>query len=167
MSVAGVGSTTIVVALPTGVGSVGDGGSDQLEVDTRAGCVWHAISMIEPAVPVPGGNLRRLTSLRAFAALAVFGIHAGSAFGWPLWQRLFGLGYAGVGFFFVLSGFVLTWATRPTTRPQVFWWRRFARIYPAYIGVGVIAGVVYGFGSTYSTAAYVLGERQCGRAYLT
>ena len=32
---------------------------------------------------------------------------------WPEGRKYFGLGYVGVGFFFVLSGFVLTWATSP------------------------------------------------------
>lgn len=42
-------------------------------------------------------------------------------------------GNYGVTFFFVLSGFVLSWSARPqSTRPSTFWWRRFARIYPAH-----------------------------------
>ncbi len=41
----------------------------------------------------------------------------------------FSYGYTGVSFFFLLSGFVLTWscAGQPAQR---FWWNRFARIWP-------------------------------------
>ena len=38
-------------------------------------------------------------------------------------------GYAGVSFFFMLSGFVLTWSDTPQTARR-FWWLRFARIWP-------------------------------------
>lgn len=39
-------------------------------------------------------------------------------------------GNLGVTFFFVLSGFVLTWSWNPETTLRTFYWRRFARIYP-------------------------------------
>jgi peptidoglycan/LPS O-acetylase OafA/YrhL len=91
-------------------------------------------------------DLARLTSLRAFAALAVFGFHAGTAFDLPAVRKLFGLGYAGVGFLFILSGFVLTWATRPGTPATRFYRRRFARVYPAYLVSTVVAGIALGFG---------------------
>ena len=41
-------------------------------------------------------------------------------------------GYAGVGFFFVLSGYVLA-INYPTVDKADFWWRRFSRIYPLHI----------------------------------
>lgn len=41
-------------------------------------------------------------------------------------------GYAGVGFFFVLSGYVLRLNYRSFDKAD-FWWRRFARIYPLHI----------------------------------
>jgi len=43
------------------------------------------------------------------------------------------IGYVGVEFFFVLSGFVLTWSHDPHVSIQSFYIRRFARIYPLYI----------------------------------
>jgi peptidoglycan/LPS O-acetylase OafA/YrhL len=81
-------------------------------------------------------RLPELTSLRFFAAMGVviyhlraMGITAGPA----AYQKLAGIGYAGVSFFFVLSGFILvyTYAGR-SIEPRVFWRARFARIYPAY-----------------------------------
>jgi peptidoglycan/LPS O-acetylase OafA/YrhL len=51
--------------------------------------------------------------------------------------------YLGVSFFFVLSGFVLTWSHRPGDTARGFYWRRFARIWPLYaitlvLSLGVI-----------------------------
>ena len=83
----------------------------------------------KPARAAP--DLPGLTSLRAFAALLVFGYHLGSAA--PL--RVFGIGYVGVAFFFVLSGFVLTWGTDPGRSRSRFYLRRFARIYPSHVVV--------------------------------
>src|SRR3954466_6362913 len=85
------------------------------------------------------GQLRSLTGLRWLAALLVFAYHvhviryfrdgaAGTAVDW-----LFGAGVTGVSFFFVLSGFVLARAARDGDRPQRFWLRRIARIYPVHV----------------------------------
>jgi len=81
-------------------------------------------------------RLPALTSLRFFAAFHVLLFHTqamGAVFG-PVWfQRLSSIGYVGVSFFFVLSGFILvyTYAGRSTTARE-FWRARFARVYPAY-----------------------------------
>jgi len=81
-------------------------------------------------------RLPALTSLRFFAAFHVFLFHIGAMgaiFG-PLWfQRISSIGYVGVSFFFVLSGFILvyTYAGRPMNAKN-FWQARFARVYPAY-----------------------------------
>ena len=85
-------------------------------------------------------QLPRLTGLRAVAALVVFAHHAQLYGGWPE-LRFLEAGYLGVSLFFVLSGFVLTWAARPGDSARRFWSRRFARIYPAYL-VGVALAVV-------------------------
>lgn len=55
----------------------------------------------------------------------------------PFLSNLAESGPAALGFFFVLSGFVLAHATQtrlPATAPQRnrFWWARFSRLYPAY-----------------------------------
>ena len=81
-------------------------------------------------------RLPALTSLRFFAALHVFVFHVqaiGGVLG-PVWyQRLAAIGYVGVSFFFVLSGFILvyTYAGKAISAND-FWRARFARVYPAY-----------------------------------
>jgi peptidoglycan/LPS O-acetylase OafA/YrhL len=51
-------------------------------------------------------------------------------------------GYYAVSFFFVLSGFVLTWSARPTDRPTGFWRRRLVRIYPTHLITFAVAAVL-------------------------
>lgn len=48
-------------------------------------------------------------------------------------MQVFDFGYLGVTFFFVLSGFVLTWSARPNVPTSTFYWRRFARIWPTHM----------------------------------
>jgi|UPI00082F05B4 peptidoglycan/LPS O-acetylase OafA/YrhL len=88
----------------------------------------------------PGLDLPGLTSLRAAAALLVLLYHL------TFWGVLdvpgTDAGYAGVGLFFVLSGFVLTWSARPGQSHAGFLWRRFARIYPNHL-VTFVAAVVF------------------------
>lgn len=84
-----------------------------------------------------GKRLDALTSLRFVAALAVFMQHGAPYFpGDPL-DRLTRQGAIGVSFFFVLSGFVLTWSRRRVDTPFRFLRRRVARIWPAHIAAFV------------------------------
>ncbi|GAC1681188.1 MAG: acyltransferase [Candidatus Acidiferrum sp.] len=81
-------------------------------------------------------RLPAITSLRFFAALyvVVFHLQAIRIYAGPDWFKKFAsIGYAGVSFFFVLSGFILvyTYAGRKMTLTG-FWRARFARVYPAY-----------------------------------
>jgi peptidoglycan/LPS O-acetylase OafA/YrhL len=86
-------------------------------------------------------RLPSLTGMRFFAALAVFLYHATngqfSPFGGQFGERagwLFGKsGWAGVSFFFVLSGFVLTWSARPGDRPVPFIRRRLVKLFPNHL----------------------------------
>lgn len=60
---------------------------------------------------------------------------------------VFANGYFGVTFFFVLSGFVLTWSARPSVSQSTFYWRRFARIYPSHFVALLLAiPIFYTFG---------------------
>lgn len=90
-------------------------------------------------------RLPSLTSLRWFAALLVFVQHAivlldGTALAGPL-RRYTSLGSIGVCFFFVLSGFVLTWSDRGVGARE-FYRRRVARILPAY-WVAAVIGIAF------------------------
>lgn len=81
-----------------------------------------------------------LTSARFFAALYVMLYHTlpgvlarGVDQGW--WQKIVGMGYISVSFFFMLSGFILAVVYLKGERPvnkRRFFVARFARIYPLY-----------------------------------
>lgn len=96
----------------------------------------------------PGGlpsRLPTLTGMRMVAAATVFLLHmtiwaffppdfngtVASIVAQPAW--------AAVSFFFVLSGFVLTWSARPSDNTRSFYRRRALKIYPNHI---IIAAVV-------------------------
>lgn len=98
----------------------------------------------EATAPSPG-RLPSLTALRFVAAALVFVCHA----------RYLGLftdtsvhktynfvtssaGGVGVSFFFVLSGFVLTWAVKPADTMGTFWRRRFFKIFPSHVTVWLV-----------------------------
>ncbi|WP_330234659.1 acyltransferase family protein [Streptomyces sp. NBC_00566] len=98
----------------------------------------------------PGGvrpSLPSLTGLRWVAALLVFGLHINN-FGYlggqagRLVSWAFTPGGTGVSFFFILSGFVLTWSARPGDRAPGFWRRRIARVYPVHLATALIAVTV-------------------------
>ena len=89
-------------------------------------------------------RLDALTGLRWLAAFWVFGYHMQN-FGPlpPPFDLPVELGYLGVTFFFVLSGFVLTWSMRPNVRISTFYTRRFARIWPAHMVALLLAIPVF------------------------
>ncbi|MFC4046170.1 acyltransferase family protein [Dactylosporangium siamense] len=102
-------------------------------------------------------RLPALTGLRWAAALVVFGQHTLELFYDPdlvaprpvraaLWALLVNGGAMGVSFFFVLSGFVLTWSDTPGSGAAGFWWRRFTKIYPATLVTTLLALLVVGAG---------------------
>ncbi|MFJ8664605.1 acyltransferase family protein [Streptomyces sp. NPDC093600] len=93
-------------------------------------------------MPLGGTRVDSLTGLRWFAALGVFLFHARWYFGEsPELLQLASIGYEGVPFFFILSGFVMAWVARPHDTPLSYYWRRFARIWPllAVTTVAVVA----------------------------
>jgi peptidoglycan/LPS O-acetylase OafA/YrhL len=105
-------------------------------------------------------RLPSLTGLRFFAALLVFCFHitltnspippnkAINPFADPgvadttawLFSKA---GYVGVSFFFVLSGFVLTWSSRPGERVRSFWRRRVLKIFPNHLVMWVAAMLLF------------------------
>jgi len=100
-------------------------------------------------------RLDALTALRFFAAAHVFLFHleAAKLLVAPAFARqLAGIGYVGVNFFFVLSGFILTWAhanAPPATRQYLR--TRFFRIYPAYFVSLCLAAPVFVYVCFYTT----------------
>jgi peptidoglycan/LPS O-acetylase OafA/YrhL len=96
------------------------------------------------AADPPRPRLDALTGLRWLAAFWVFGYHMLNFGALPapfdLPNRL---GYLGVTFFFVLSGFVLTWSMRPSLPVSTFYVRRFARIWPAHMVALLLAIPVF------------------------
>ena len=104
-----------------------------------------ASSGAAPADQPRAGRVARLdslTGLRFVAALLVFVSHTIATFEFTPYadamEPFLEPGAAGVSFFFILSGFVLTWTHRPGDRVGPFYRRRFARIAPAY-WVAVVA----------------------------
>ena len=87
--------------------------------------------------------LDALTSLRFFAALAVVFYHSGAGFAAnsriapTIVENILNNGWLGVPFFFILSGFILTYAHADMhfDRAQLrrFFAARFSRLYPVYI----------------------------------
>jgi len=96
-------------------------------------------------------RLPAVTSLRFFAAfyVALFHMNEMGVITGPHWLKTFaGIGYVGVSFFFVLSGFILvyTYAGRNIVLGE-FYQTRFARIYPAYLFSLLITFPFFYFGA--------------------
>ncbi|MGK5629806.1 acyltransferase family protein [Streptomyces sp. URMC 123] len=87
-------------------------------------------------------HLPSLGGMRAIAALVVFSSHIASQ---PFFRNaeinstakvpLDVLGPLAVSFFFMLSGFVLTWAGMPDPSKPAFWRRRWVRVYSLHLPV--------------------------------
>ncbi|WP_433470653.1 acyltransferase family protein [Saccharomonospora azurea] len=114
------------------------------------------------SISARGNLLPSLTGARFIAALVVFLVHAGM-------ERLFqdeqvdtlfanaftNTGWMAMAFFFLLSGFVLTWSTRPDDSANTIWRRRLLRIYPNHVVTFLIALAllwVVGEGPTFGQA---------------
>lgn len=95
-------------------------------------------------MPLGATRVDSLTGLRWFAALGVFFFHARWYFGEnQTLLHLSAIGYEGVPFFFILSGFVMTWVARPEDTPLNYYWRRFARIWPLLaVSTVIVAAMV-------------------------
>ena len=98
-------------------------------------------------------QIQSLQVFRGLAALAVVAHHASVSTGAfvadvPAWaMSVFGLGYLGVDFFFVLSGFIIMYAhfgdagTGPAVRRYAF--KRLVRIFPAYLPISLALIFLY------------------------
>ncbi|MEU0990953.1 acyltransferase [Streptomyces sp. NPDC005953] len=104
-----------------------------------------------PLPPTRPGAVRlpSLTGLRFIAALLVFAFHTTWQTRYvegevadPLADAFANAGFYGVSFFFVLSGFVLTWSARSDDTAPGIWRRRLAKIYPNHLVTFVLAGAV-------------------------
>ncbi|MHB8682493.1 MAG: acyltransferase family protein [Acidimicrobiales bacterium] len=96
--------------------------------------------------PDSRARLDSLTGLRFVAAFAVFGFHLIQ----PQWAKqfspifhVFSAGPTGVSFFFILSGFVLTWSHRRGDTARAFIRRRLARIYPLHAATWALTGLLF------------------------
>ena len=113
-----------------------------------------------PGVPRPP-NLKALTSIRFFAALYVALFHMVRPYSlWGALAGFMGAGYVGVSFFFMLSGFILTYShaleyESGKGNAVRFWVARVARIYPVYLISMIFAAYVNW--SQFAKKIHVLG----------
>ena len=99
------------------------------------------IANMNPPIPDPG-KMNSIEAARAFAAVAVVLFHAAEIMGLEQYSghigmgQVFDFGYVGVDFFFVLSGFIITYIHHADIghfdRIPLYLWRRFSRIFPIY-----------------------------------
>ncbi|MEU2915701.1 acyltransferase family protein [Streptomyces massasporeus] len=103
----------------------------------------------------PERRLPSLTGLRFFAAFSVFLSHIYYTFWFTeessatATRASVVAGSAGVAFFFVLSGFVLTWSSRTGSPAPDFWRRRAVKVYPNHLVTWALALLlIYWMGGT-------------------
>ncbi|MFD5463178.1 acyltransferase family protein [Kitasatospora sp. NPDC127059] len=96
-------------------------------------------------------RLDSMTGLRFLFALGVFLFHAASMSVFrtstpgsdPFARITEHLGSLGVTFFFVLSGFILTWSARAYDTVRQFWRRRMFKIFPNHLVTFVLSVLLY------------------------
>lgn len=113
-------------------------------------------NMDEKVVLRSVGRLDALTGARFVAAFLVFLFHIATlslfvpeswlARALPLLTKT--AGAVGVSFFFVLSGFVLTWSARPNDTYRGFLRRRLVKIYPNHLVTFAVAMLIFAAAAT-------------------
>ena len=122
--------------------------------------------MNAPPPPHQGAKLRSIEAARGIAALMVASMHAANLMNTPQFSGHIGMwgffdfGYVGVDFFFVLSGFIITYVHyRDLDQPQripIYLWRRFSRIYPIYWAILLFAIVTTTLGRIISGKSAII-----------
>lgn len=110
-------------------------------------------------------RLPSLTGMRFLAALLVFAFHTtfqtrfiGGGLGDTLSDCFANAGFYGVTFFFVLSGFVLTWSARPAEGAPRVWRRRLVKIFPNHLVTFAVAAFLMAAASEMFTTKGVLAN---------
>jgi peptidoglycan/LPS O-acetylase OafA/YrhL len=115
---------------------------------------------VEPQKSGARRKLNSLTGLRFFAALVVFLFHTGitqnparptgpvNPFADTGAEHWYGAifstgGFVGVSFFFVLSGFVLSFSAKPGERARSFIRRRFVKVFPNHLVTFALAMLLF------------------------
>jgi peptidoglycan/LPS O-acetylase OafA/YrhL len=106
--------------------------ADMVAIMRKWGVAPMSVPTMRPPLPI-------LTSLRFFAAAEVVAFHGDLPWQTDVFRGLTSAGNQAVTFFFVLSGFILTYVYTGTSEhiplnvmARAFWKARFARISPAY-----------------------------------
>lgn len=118
--------------------SVADGVIDRDRQKLEAELAWTS----EPRL-----RLDPLTSLRFFAWAGIVLLHVFPHLNFPMSAPQLQLMAQGVSFFFVLSGFVLTYVYRDLSRPadlKAFFLARFARVWPMHVACILLGLLVLG-----------------------
>jgi peptidoglycan/LPS O-acetylase OafA/YrhL len=104
---------------------------------------------MDTAADIRSNRLPSLTGMRFCAAFLVFlchssvqGFFADTGLQGTLQTLFVRAGWAGVQFFFILSGFVLTWSSRPGDTVTAFWRRRAVKLVPNNVVTCVLALVL-------------------------
>ncbi len=107
-------------------------------IATETATMAAPVEDVKPQMYARKPALPALTGLRTLLALTILLFHftpSGLSWGWFTLYPFIGIGYVFVSFFFLISGFILSYnyADRPEpVHPVDFWMARWSRLYPVY-----------------------------------